>query len=150
MVEVVQWQQGDQWNEGTFAGGADVLSGGIGGGLSARVDGLWLQYDRDKAAGRCGWWVSEKADLDNGGIYVISVSYRTMNLSTGTTKVRLSSGYAADLPATHRSWKHFVYLIQDGNMLDEVQPLLRIYAPGQAWFDNMRIKSIRVENGSND
>jgi tetratricopeptide (TPR) repeat protein len=147
--------RGNPRNRGRFVCGVDTINGWD--GMAARVNGLWLQQQSEKEPGRFGlrvWDEKQRAlrfiNLKPHRPYLIAVMYRTEGSPVGGATMWLTGEVTPEyfprepgLPSTVGQWRRFVVL--RCNPLDEpfsLNPLLRIWAPERAWFDDMTIREV--------
>jgi len=140
---------GDLWNKGIFIGGADGLEAYS--GSVARVNGLWLQHRQDKEPGRSGYWQADPITLTTASPYVLSFYYRTERTPDNAATIWVSYDtqvlFSGDhpLPATDGNWWLFAIVGWNRSAGEAaVRPLLRSFAPGQVWFDDVQLRNINI------
>jgi len=150
---------GDPWNKGTFDAGQDSLSTYGDGGISAQVDGFWLERRDEREPGRYGFALEQSVVLFPGQWYVFLIDYKTKELTDGKATVWTTDKVPWEifpneigLPATEGRWNHYTIL----RYMDVEEPqeipawfIARIWQPGRAWFDNVSIKTV-VSAGHSD
>ncbi len=146
---------GQPWNKGFFLGGPEPAAPE---GPGMRVDCLWVQQKEGLEPARAGFWHydEERKDLrqislEPGRYYVVSFDYRTEDVAGPEATVWLSYKpspcWAGDLrlPPTGGRWRHAAFACgpsQEGD--DALRPLLRLFGPGSAAFDNFAIRVIET------
>jgi len=139
----------EPWGPALFFGGRDSLAV-YEQGSSARVEGFWLQSKGQEPA-RAGYGYREsQVNLEPGHVYMLAFLYQTQ-LSEGSAGVWLSQDSGAIfagesfLPATDRVWRGYVVLGRNtGSEIAPVWPLLRSWGEGMVWFDELRLREIRL------
>jgi hypothetical protein len=136
---------GKTWNRALFVGGFDEFES-YDGEKAMRVDGFWIQREKDLHPARAGYYhraIALKPDTP----YVLSFYYRTRNLSEGKAAIWAKVLFAGDymLPDTKGEWRRFV--IMGWNRKGEVskiKPLLRSWGLGEVWFDGIELREIAL------
>lgn len=132
---------GDPWNHGLYALNVDAGS--------ARVDGMGFEEDAELQPARAGYWHSRPIDIPAGAAYVFSFRYRTSRDASDAREQPaywLSDGAFAlagdqHLPPTADKWKRVVVIgANRGDAAVAIQPLLRLFGAGTAWFDDVSLR----------
>ena len=145
---------GDPWNKGCFFDSRDTLISWE--RIAGQVNGLWLQYRKDREPGRSGYWQIDEnlhrlrpIALTTVLPYVLSFYYRTERVLDNAATVWVSYDsqvlFGGDhrLPSTNGSWFRFVVVGWNRSGGEAaVSPLLRSFAPGQVWFDEVKLYTI--------
>jgi tetratricopeptide (TPR) repeat protein len=131
--------------EGLYFAGPDALAGE---GNAARIIGLRGGLMDDGTA-TYGELVGEELTLSPGGWYVISARYRTQNLSGNgllflgewfkPDGVRLTHTYLED---SSGEWRQVSILVRGQDWKMAVVPLVRNWALGSVWFDDLQVRPI--------
>jgi tetratricopeptide (TPR) repeat protein len=131
--------------EGLYFAGPDALAGE---GDTARIVGLRGGLMDDGTA-TYGELVGEELSLSPGGWYVISARYRTQNLS-GNGLLFLGEWFEPDgVQLTHTyledssgEWRKVSVLVRGQDWKMAVVPLIRNWALGSVWFDDVQVRPI--------
>ena len=118
---------------------------------SSRVEGFWTQMAADREGARAGYW-AEEVELAPNTLWVMSFFYRTWNLGDGDASVWVSYDpeviFAHDhgLPATDGAWRKAVIVGWNKKAsAGALKPLLRTWGVGNAWFDGVALRQIRLQ-----
>jgi tetratricopeptide (TPR) repeat protein len=143
---------GSPWNKGVFVGGDDELGGW--GRRSTRVDGLWLQQQPDKEAGRFGFWHGA-ISLESNALYLVTFSYRTAHRQGERPGLWLSGQdsnlFAGEhfLSDTGGAWRQFAVIgWSKPDQVSAIQPLLRSWGLGEFDFDAVRVRKIVLKDAA--
>jgi hypothetical protein len=112
-----------------------------------RVDGFWIQKEKDLHPARAGYWhrpIKLKPDTP----YVLSFYYRTRNLRGKATiwvsgKPEVLFKHDRMLPTTDGGWRKFIMVgwsRKEGT--NKVKPWLRSWGIGDVWFDGVKLREI--------
>jgi len=144
--EISDMATGDPWNEGLFAVGKDDFLAHTG-GFSLRLQGFWVNTDKDKEPGRYGMATMVPVSvLDPGGAYLLSVDYKTSNLSDEGASIWLLDREVR-LSQTDGKWSHLDYLYCMPAELAAMSEthlwvIPRIWDDGTVWFDGIGLRSL--------
>jgi len=149
------------FDRGLFYVGSDTLNA-FAGQQSARISGLWVGNNPELGRPNAGFWVWDETRHANqlipvqaGAIYLLSFYYRTEWVEESSVGVWLNSGTEQTgslrgecyFPPTRGVWRQ-VFLIgsvgDDNPEISAVSPLLRLWGPGQVWFDDVQLRQIIV------
>ncbi len=147
------------FDQALFYSGLDSL-GAAQGNLSARVSGLWLGNNTKRGSPNSGFWVWNDSNqtlqsipVEGGAIYLLSFFYRTAWIKDLGSTVYLNAGISSGgsfggehaLPPTEGAWRQVSLIgITSDNSPNSVLPLLRLWGPGQAWFDNVQLRQVKM------
>ncbi len=141
-----------------FRAGLDSLDSAQG-NQSARVSGLWVGDQPERASPSEGFWAWNESQqslrpipLERDAIYVLSFNYRTAWMGVRGVTVYLNTRIPAGgsfggehaFPPTEGAWRQALLLGWTGDDSSGVLPLLRLWGPGQVLFDNVELREVIV------
>jgi len=136
------------FNKALFVGGFDEFES-YDGEKAMRIDGFWIQKEKDLHPARAGYWHGA-IELKPDTPYVLSFYYRTRKLREGKAAVWVFSGepevlFKHDhmLPRTYSSWRKFIIVgwsRKEG--ANKIKPLLRSWGVGGVGFEGMELREI--------
>jgi len=137
------------WSPACFLGFPETLDPWEG-RRAARVDGLWVERAAGREGARAGYWLQKSIPL-TPGFYVLSFFYRARLAEGGWIGVWVSGRpevlFAGDraLPDTGGAWRKVVIVAWNGEAGGAVRPLLRLWGAGEAAFDAVALRPLRLD-----
>jgi hypothetical protein len=121
---------GENFSKGSFFGDLD--------NDSLRILCFFTQKTEGRQVARGGFWHKHSIPLEKC-LYIFGFRYRTL-LDTESPTFWLDYQFKKEwkLEPTANQWKHAVFLFDNSAWgIKKIQPLLRIFGPGSAWFDDI-------------
>jgi len=139
---------GGNYSQGAFAVGLDDLSTAEG-NHSLRIDGIWLDLERQKSIGRAGIVQTDAQgntrlfDILPGYCVVVKGAYKTAGVDE-TVLMLLGSGQSmAALPPTNNSWRRTsLFYCNEQAQPEQATFSIRLRSTGQLWLDDLSLQIV--------
>jgi hypothetical protein len=127
--------------KGSFYGDFDAVSEN-----SLRVMGFFVMPAADKVASRAGFWYKDEIPLTEKK-YLFYFRYKTLRGEERPT-FYLSRAFGKEwrLEPADVHWREVYFVFDNGRWkIPSLRPLLRIWGPGAAWFDDVCLLEVESE-----